>query len=248
MNDELQVIYNNLTFDDVCSIIHEKQKNMAMNYIAIGYFLRKAKEMELYKDGGYESIHDMAQDQFLMARQTTDHCMRINKKFSQDGNSPMLAGRFEDFSKSQLQEMLYLTDEQIDEVTPDMTVKDIRNIRKPAGEKEIASELNPDTEKGRKPTEEEKEILKELARKRVLLIDDILDTGRTLKCLSEKIRAAGAASVKTCALLDKPSRREVEFQADFTGFKIEDKFVVGYGLDYAGEYRTFPDIWSLEEE
>lgn len=90
--------------------------------------------------------------------------------------------------------------------------------------------------------------LKELAGKRVLLIDDILDTGRTLKCLNEKIRAAGAAAVKTCALLDKPSRREVDFQADFTGFKIEDKFVVGYGLDYAGEYRTFPDIWSLEEE
>lgn len=89
--------------------------------------------------------------------------------------------------------------------------------------------------------------LAELKGKKVLLVDDILDTGRTLQALAAQVKAEGAVDVKTCVLLDKPSRREVDFQADFTGFKIDDKFVVGYGLDYAGEYRSYPDIWSLED-
>lgn len=87
----------------------------------------------------------------------------------------------------------------------------------------------------------------ELKGKKVLLVDDILDTGRTLMALHTKFLDEGVAEVKSCVLLDKPSRREVDYNADFVGFKIEDKFVVGYGLDYANEYRTFPDIWSLEE-
>lgn len=89
--------------------------------------------------------------------------------------------------------------------------------------------------------------MEDLKGKKILLVDDILDTGRTLKALAEKVKEEGAAEVKTCVLLDKPSRREVDYQADFTGFKIEDKFVVGYGLDYAEEYRSYPDIWCLEE-
>lgn len=82
--------------------------------------------------------------------------------------------------------------------------------------------------------------------KRILLVDDILDTGHTLSRLVTMLKEKGAKEVKTCAFLDKPSRREVEFEADFTGFKIPNAFVVGYGLDYANEYRTFPDIWTLE--
>ena len=154
-----------ITFQSVCQLIQEKQLNMAENYVAIGYYLRKAREAELYKDGGYASIHEMASSEFGMARQTADHCMKINEKFSEGGDSPALEESFRKYGKSQLQEMLYLTDEQLEDVRPDMTVKDIRNIRKPAEEPVEAPESKPELKKGRKPTEEERGILDELARK-----------------------------------------------------------------------------------
>ena len=102
-----------ITFQSVCQLIQEKQLNMAENYVAIGYYLRKAREAELYKDGGYASIHEMAAGEFGMARQTADHCMKINEKFSEGGDSPALEESFRKYGKSQLQEMLYLTDEQM---------------------------------------------------------------------------------------------------------------------------------------
>lgn len=76
----------------------------------------------------------------------------------------------------------------------------------------------------------------------ILIVDDILDTGRTLDKAKQYILARGAASVKTCVLLDKPERREIEYQADYVGFKIDNQFVVGYGLDYDGLYRELPYI------
>ena len=76
----------------------------------------------------------------------------------------------------------------------------------------------------------------------VVVVDDILDTGRTLQKAVAHLKAKGAKSVRTCALLDKPSRRAVDFEADFVGFKIEDAFVVGYGLDYDGRHRELPHI------
>lgn len=129
MLESLQKTYDNLTFDDVCSIIMEKQLNMATNYVAIGFFLRKAKEQKLYVAGGYDNIHDMALDRFGMARQTTDHAMKVNEKFSKDGNSPMLDEKYREYGKSQLQEMLYLTNEQLENVKPDMTIKEIRKVK-----------------------------------------------------------------------------------------------------------------------
>ena len=83
--------------------------------------------------------------------------------------------------------------------------------------------------------------------KKVLLVDDILDTGMTMAGLKQALEGLGAKEIRTCVLLDKPSRRTAEIRADFAGFEIENKFVVGYGLDYAGEYRTFPEIWTLED-
>lgn len=81
----------------------------------------------------------------------------------------------------------------------------------------------------------------------ILIIDDIIDTGNTLKRICEQIENFGAASVKLCTLLDKPSRRSVEMIPDYCGFKIEDKFVVGYGLDYAGKYRELPFIGFIKQ-
>ena len=82
----------------------------------------------------------------------------------------------------------------------------------------------------------------------VLIVEDIIDTGRTLKYLKEDLQKRGPKSLKICTLLDKPDRRtEGQIQADYTGFVIEDKFVVGYGLDYAQEYRNLPYIGVIEE-
>jgi hypoxanthine phosphoribosyltransferase len=86
----------------------------------------------------------------------------------------------------------------------------------------------------------------DIAKRHVLLIDDILDTGKTLSLVSGLIRRLNPASLRVCVLLDKKGRREVPFEADFVGFKIPDKFVVGYGLDFAERYRNLPCIGVLK--
>lgn len=88
----------------------------------------------------------------------------------------------------------------------------------------------------------------EVAGRELLLVDDILDTGRTMTALSSELVERGAVSVRTCVLLDKPARREVAFEADYRCFEIEDHFVVGYGLDYAGRYRNLPYVGTLRPE
>lgn len=88
----------------------------------------------------------------------------------------------------------------------------------------------------------------DLADRHVLLIDDILDTGKTLSAVVETLRAQNPASVRTCVLLDKKGRREVDFAADFVGFEIPDRFVVGYGLDFAERYRNLPCIGILRAD
>lgn len=80
----------------------------------------------------------------------------------------------------------------------------------------------------------------------ILVIEDIVDSGRTLSRLTQLLRGRCAESVKTCTLLDKPSRREVEFTPDYCGRVIPDEFVVGYGLDYAEQYRNLPYIGILD--
>jgi len=77
---------------------------------------------------------------------------------------------------------------------------------------------------------------------RVLIVDDIVDTGYTISKIKEWVLSRGAASCRVCVLLDKPSRRRVPFQADYVGFTIPDEFVVGYGMDCAEEYRTLPYV------
>lgn len=87
-----------------------------------------------------------------------------------------------------------------------------------------------------------KDIALDVSGAEVLLVDDILDTGRTLSFANQHLYEKGASAVRTCTLLDKPSRRVVPFEADFVGFKVPDEFVVGYGLDYDGYYRELPHI------
>jgi hypoxanthine phosphoribosyltransferase len=84
-----------------------------------------------------------------------------------------------------------------------------------------------------------------LVGRHVLLVEDIIDSGVTVNAVKKRIQRLGAASVRLAALLDRPARRQVEVQIDFTGFVIPDRFVIGYGLDYAGLYRELPHIYAL---
>jgi hypoxanthine phosphoribosyltransferase len=90
------------------------------------------------------------------------------------------------------------------------------------------------------------EIPEGIAGRQVLLADDIVDTGRSLAYAKALLLEHGAARVWTCALIDKPSRREIEFGADFVGFTVGDVFVVGYGIDYAERYRHLPYIGAVD--
>lgn len=89
---------------------------------------------------------------------------------------------------------------------------------------------------------------KDLEELDIIIVEDIVDSGKTLSYLVEYLKLKGARSVKTATMLDKPSRREVEFVPDYCGREIPDEFVVGYGLDYAEKYRALPYIGILKPE
>ena len=82
----------------------------------------------------------------------------------------------------------------------------------------------------------------------LIVIEDIVDSGRTLARLTQLLSNRNASSVKTCTLLDKPSRREVEFAPDYCGMTIPDEFVIGYGLDYDEKFRNLPYVGVLKPE
>lgn len=93
-----------------------------------------------------------------------------------------------------------------------------------------------------------KDLDESIEGKDVLIVEDILDTGRTLHHLMEVLRLRKPNSLKLCTLLDKPDRRVIDVPTDYTGFSIPDLFVVGYGLDYAQNYRNLPYIGVVEME
>jgi hypoxanthine phosphoribosyltransferase len=97
------------------------------------------------------------------------------------------------------------------------------------------------------PLEMRLDLLPDLTGRDVLLVDDIFDTGRTLAALVEELTRRGAASVRSLVLLRKSGRSEVAIQPDFIGFDIPDRFVVGYGLDFAGGLRHLPYLAALDE-
>lgn len=81
----------------------------------------------------------------------------------------------------------------------------------------------------------------------VLVLDEIVDSGRTLNFLMERINSQAPKSLKICALLDKPSGREIKTQVDYVGLEVEDKFLVGYGLDFNERYRNLPEVYYVQQ-
>jgi len=112
-----------------------------------------------------------------------------------------------------------------------MTVSRYRGATTVGGQTELASHLNVDLEG-----------------KHVLVVDDILDSGGTLRAVQAELRRHHPATLRTCVLLRKPARAPKDLQPDFVGFDIEDVWVVGYGLDYNNQYRNAPDIGVLRPE
>jgi hypoxanthine phosphoribosyltransferase len=90
------------------------------------------------------------------------------------------------------------------------------------------------------------DLMPDVSRRHVLLVDDIFDTGHTLEKIIQLVQALGPASIRTAVLLRKEGRQEVAIQPDFVGFVIPDEFVVGYGLDYRDEYRNLAYVAALE--
>ena len=93
-----------------------------------------------------------------------------------------------------------------------------------------------------------KDLSSPIKNKHIIIVEDIIDTGITLSYLKKLLAAREPASLKVCSFLDKPSRREVEIEGDYIGFKIPNEFVIGYGLDYDQKYRNLPDVCVLAPE
>lgn len=92
-----------------------------------------------------------------------------------------------------------------------------------------------------------KGLLPTIDKEDIILVEDIIDSGKTMNVLVPYLKELKPNSIKVCTLLDKPSRRKYSFNADYIGFEIEDKFVLGYGLDYNQDYRNLPFIGYIEE-
>lgn len=123
--------YQDISFEDAKSFIKTNIVMAARNFIAIGYYLKHIRDNELFREDGHMTIWEFAQAEYGISESTASRYMKMNTRFSKGGNSPIVDERYKDFDKSKLQEMLSLTDEQVEQVTPEMRVQDIRNLRAP---------------------------------------------------------------------------------------------------------------------
>lgn len=119
------------TYESLKEGIRGSLQQMSKEFIVIGFYLKRIRNEELYTQDGYSSLWEFALETYGISTSTCSRWMAMNDKFSENGNSPMLAGEYKEFGKSQLQEMLYLSDEQLEQADPDMSAKEIRKIRKP---------------------------------------------------------------------------------------------------------------------
>lgn len=123
--------YHDVNLEEAETSIRASLRDAARSVIAVGHYLKVIRNKELYREAGYENVWDYAADTFGFSKSTASRYMARNDKFSVGGNSPVLAEKFREYSKAQLQEMLSLDAEQMSTVTPDMTVREIRELRRP---------------------------------------------------------------------------------------------------------------------
>lgn len=129
--DEMQETgkwYEDVPYQECKEFINARLQSMTRDYIAIGYYLKYVRDHELYLEDGYKDVFEFADKEYSMKKPTVNHCIKVNTEFSLDGNSPMPDEKYKDFSRSQLQELLYVSEKDRDIVTPTMTIKEIRKI------------------------------------------------------------------------------------------------------------------------
>ena len=123
--------YRDVSLEDAEVFIRSNLQSAVRSVIATGFYLKHIRDNELYLEAGYKNINEYAMDRFGLSASATSRYITRNTRFSRGGNSPLIDDRFKDFSKSQLQEMLGMSDEQLEQVTPDMTVREIRSMVRP---------------------------------------------------------------------------------------------------------------------
>jgi hypothetical protein len=135
-----------MNYKDSKAAINSNINQTARSFVAIGFYLKHIRDKEMFHEDGYQNIWALAQGEFGISKPQASKFMAINDKFSVDGNSPILLEQYKDFSSSKLQEMLYLTDEQLEQVTVGTTVAEIREIKNP--DKTVStSKQEPEPEK-----------------------------------------------------------------------------------------------------
>ena len=123
--------YRDVSLEDAEVFIRSNLQSAVRSVIATGFYLKHIRDNELYLEAGYKNVNEYAMDRFGLSASATSRYITRNTRFSRGGNSPLIDDRFKDFSKSQLQEMLGMSDEQLEQVTPDMTVRGIRSMARP---------------------------------------------------------------------------------------------------------------------
>ncbi|MDF2908399.1 MAG: DNA-directed polymerase subunit alpha, partial [Herbinix sp.] len=152
MSEELQELmdnnpewYKDILLVDAKEFIRANINSASRSFVAIGYYLKYIRNNEMFTEDGYQSIWEFAKSEFGIGKSSASQFMSINDKFSKDGNSPILLDQYKDFTSSKLAEMLTMTDEQLEQITPTTTIVEIREIKKPA-ETILTSEQSEITE------------------------------------------------------------------------------------------------------
>lgn len=123
--------YQKISLKESDIFIRSNMQSTVRNVIATGYFLKHIRDNQLYLEDGYQNVNEFAMDRYGFSASTVSRYIARNTKFSKGGNSPYIDEKFKEFNKSQLQEMLGISDEQLEQVTPDMTVREIRSMARP---------------------------------------------------------------------------------------------------------------------
>lgn len=206
--------YEKLNYTETKDIIKEKLQNMSRDFVAIGFYLKLIRDKSLFLEDGYKSIWEFAEDNYGIKRSTASRWMAMNDRFSKNGNTPILSEEYISFGKSQLQEMLYLDDKQMEEVNPDMTAREIRGIRTPDPEPEEIEEQIPEQVPGQMCVEDYPEILPEeeygpanvsSEKVEVEYVEQLHIVQRTIAVVRNVIRIAiaGADGLMMCATSHK---------------------------------------------
>lgn len=148
--------WENTSYEDAKAIIRSNMASMARDSVAIGYYLRSIRDKQQYLDGGYQSFDAFVQAEYSMSYSAASRLIGLCERFSRGGNSPVLADSYQGYSKSLLVEMLPMSDAQLEQVQPGMTVADVREIKREAREEAVPE---PDPE----PPAEEPEVVFQLA-------------------------------------------------------------------------------------